>query len=205
MNIIKKWLFGEVAEDFGPGSETKEPEKPMPDEPKKRGTFAKKPEDVVAGKGAARKRRENCEEALKAYTPTGPAFKIVQVPAGHFEIRRRFVLAADHFEGRYHIPSYLDRELVEWADVIEAKSCEPMESYETVKNTSAPIMTNSYGSYSRYDDSYGLTGYAPLAFNVFEDAEAYLIRIANPEEHETGYDFPPLKKRAKAKAKASAK
>lgn len=184
-----------------------EAEKPKAAEPvkaKERGHFAESKADIEESKAADKEWHEREAAAFKAYKPTGPEFKIVQMPAGHFVIMRRYTKRATSAQsdawmfqwngGAYHV----------WADKIAERSVEPVDTYETVKNTDAPIMTKEYGpvySYRSGSDEYRLTGYADLAFNVFEDAEAYLFRMATPQDHEVGYDFPPLKKRAKPRAK----
>lgn len=174
------------------------------DTPAERGSFAKTKEDIEESKRAAKGWRFREEEAFKAYEPKGPAFKIVQVPAGHFVIQRRHTQRAydpvrrtNYFGEQYH----------QWADEIEAMPVEPCDAYETVKNTDAPIMSKDYGYYGgrQLGDEYRLSGYADMAFNVFADAEAYLIRMATPENHEVGYDFPPLKRRTANSKKAPVK
>lgn len=182
-------------------SEPKEPEKP-----KERGYFAESKADIAASIAADNDWREREKAAFDDYKPTGPAFKIVQMPAGHFVIQRRYTRRMtsrqqDSWMFAYGGPSYM------WADKIADHPVEPSDAYETVKNTDAPIATkdSSVYGYRSYGEEYRLTGYADLAFNVFEDAEAYLFRMATPQECEVGYDFPPLKKRVATKKKATSK
>lgn len=179
-----------------------EAEKPKPAEPvkpKERGSFAKLPADIEASKAAKKEWRKKEQAAFEAFVPKGPAFKIVQMPAGHFVIQRRYTQRA--YDASFGIWAY---DYYPWADEIEKWPVDSYDAYETVKNTDAPIMTKEYRSVYSYrsgSDEYRLTGYADLAFNVFEDAEAYLFRMATPQDHEVGYDFPPLKKRAKPRVK----
>lgn len=184
-------------------SEPKEPEKP-----KERGYFAESKADIEASKAADNDWREREKAAFEAYKPTGTAFKIVQMPAGHFVIQRRYTQRMESRQRGTWMVAYRGHSFHVWADEIEKNPVEPFDAYETVKNTDAPIMTKEYGSaysYRSASDEYRLTGYADLAFNVFEDAEAYLFRMATPQEQEVGYDFPPLKKRIAPKKKATPK
>lgn len=206
MSKFFDWLFDGETNDERPQAviETaKASEQKQPEKPKERGAFAESKADIEASKAADIDWRAREMVAFNAYKPKGPAFKIVQMPAGHFVIKRRYTY---RMESRlrdwiycYGGPSYV------WADKIAEHPVEPLDAYETVKNTDAPIMTRESNPYaSRYFDK-RLIGYADLAFNVFEDAEAYLFRMAQPQEHEVGYDFPPLKKRATPKKKVAPK
>lgn len=181
-----------IAADKPTGTEHKKP--------KERGYFAKSKADIEASKLADEDWRKREAAAFKAYKPTGPAFKIVQMPAGHFVIRRRYTRRMESRQSNFLTYSYGGPSYV-WADEIEKHPVEPCDTYETVKNTDAPIMTREANPYLNRYFYERLTGYADLAFNVFEDAEAYLFRMATPQDHEVGYDFPPLKKRAKPSAK----
>jgi hypothetical protein len=129
-------------------------------------------------------RRAACKAAFDAYVPTGPAFKIVQVPVGHYEIHRRRVERADRWERAYPSLYFLrqrDCMPARKAADVRAESTMPGEVYEPILNDKAPI-----GG-----------GYVPLIFNVFADAEAYLKRMLADRPNEVGYDYPPLKRRAK--------
>lgn len=166
--------------------------------------FAEGEAAIEASKAAAAVYKEAALKAYESYKPTGAVFKIVQSPAGHFEILRRHVMRA---RGVDSLRRSVGDDYHRWADEIEAMSTAPVEYYETVKNDKAPIVTKTYGGLSSYgygSDRERLTGYAPLAFNCFEDAEAYLFRMAQPAEHTTEYDFPPLKKRPVKRAKKAA-
>lgn len=145
---------------------------------------------------AESERRKRCYDAIKNHEPFGPAFKIIETNHGQYEIHRRDVVPANYYEAFYSSFLMYERELMplETADDIRAKSVEPIERYEAIRNDKAPIVTKRSGySYSSYDES--VTGYAPLIFNVFAEAEAYLKRMTAKRPKEVGYDFPPLKKR----------
>lgn len=177
------------------------------EQPKERDYFAESKADIATSIAAEKDWREREKAAFDAYRPTGPAFKIVQMPAGHFVIQRRYTKRSESRQQNHWIYSYGGSFSYVWADQIEKHPVESYDAYETVKNTDAPVMTKDtsvYG-YRSYGEEYHLTGYADLAFNVFEDAEAYLFRMAQPQEHEIGYDFPPLKKRAAPQKKATPK
>lgn len=201
---IKRVLNEDVKEDFG------NPVKVEPyvsafsaDEPKKeekRSRYPKSEEDLEASRQASQRWGEKADRALKNYKPKGPAFKIVQADEGHFEILRRMVRRAQHLSGGYSSYSLFSSE-ARWADEIDAQPFKPREFYEVVVNDKAPIQSVDYGGYGG-EKSYRTIGYAPLAFNVFEGAEAYLKRMtATPAQREVGYDYPPLKRRQTVKPK----
>lgn len=198
------WLTDGDTNDVRPQAsvEAEKPKATEPVKPKERGSFAKLPADIEASKAAEEEWGQKEQAAFEAFVPKGPEFKIVQMPAGHFVIQRRYTRRATNPSSRVWLHGYYA-----WADEIQKWPVDSHDAYETVKNTDAPIMTKEYGSvygYRNGSDEYRLTGYADLAFNVFEDAEAYLFRMATPQDHEVGYDFPPLKKRAKARVKKAA-
>lgn len=197
------WLTDNDTGDVHPQDATKaeKPKSAEPMKPKERGYFAKSKSDIEASKAADKEWHEREAAAFKAYKPAGPAFKIVQMPAGHFVIMRRYTKRMESIQTSYMLSAWHGGSFWVWADKIAANPVDPVDAYETVKNTDAPIMTRESNPYvSRYW-SERLTGYADLVFNVFEDAEAYLFRMATPQDHEVGYDFPPLKKRAKPRVK----
>ena len=192
------WLFDGNTGDESPKVSIKAEGHSEAEVKKERGYFAESKEDIEASKAAEKDWIEREELAFKGYKPTGPAFKIAQMPAGHFVIKRRYTKRRMNPNGRsllFFRPYYV------WADKIEGYPVDPYDEYETVKNTDAPIMTKNNVSIYGYSDEHRLSGYADLAFNVFEDAEAYLFRMAQPQDNEVGYDFPPLKKRIKPVAK----
>lgn len=189
------WLRdGGPKEDFGAPEDKKiEPVKVEKEE----SDWAETPEEKKAAFMAKKEWEKKEQEAFEAYVPEGPEFKIVQVPAGHFVIKRRHT-------GRISSYSFTTElyGIARKAKFWEGLRYAPYDQYETVKNTDAPIMVKEYSPYQRYD-YYRLSGYADLAFNIFEDAEAYLFRMAQPQEHEVGYDFPPLKRRVTKKKAAT--
>jgi len=198
MSKFFDWMFGEER----PQARIEVEKSKEPKVKKERGSFATSPADIEASKAAKKAWEQREKAAYDAFVPKEPAFKIVQVPAGHFLILRRYTQRANDIGFGLWTYDYHP-----WADEIDKWPVGPYDAYETVKNTDAPIMTKEYGSFRyTYGNEYRLTGYADLAFNVFEDAEAYLFRMAQPQDCEVGYDFPPLKKRAKPtvkKAKAT--
>lgn len=211
---IIEWLIGKPKPHNTPSyvsafKAEAEATEPNPKEPEKRDSFAKSREDREDSRKALAEWSERANAALAKYKPKGGEFRIRQMPAGHYVIERRQVLKArspslNSYE--YGAPIMMGPPMERWADEIEKQSVAPREIYETVKNTDTPIMVKRHGyshysSYSRYplDDGYRLEGYQDLAFNAFEDAEAYLKRMASPADGITEYDFPPLKKRVAKK------
>lgn len=168
-----------------------------------RGRYAESKKDREESAKALIDWRARADDSVKKYKPKGGEYRIRQEPAGHFVIERRNILRA-------YSPSYNDYggtlmgpPLHRRADEIASWPTTPRETYETVKNTDAPIMVKRH-DYFRYrgyypSESYSLEGYQDLAFNVFADAEAYLKRMAKPADYITEYDFPPLKKRVAKK------
>ena len=204
MNFWKKLWAEQPVPEYG------EPEKrpeAVKSESGERPRYAKGAEAIAASKAATEAYRKRAQEKLAAFEPTQAAFRIVQTPEGPFVIERREQHLAHYADPRWSFGMKMisDRDsYLEWADVIEARSDEPYVSYSTVKNDKAPIKTveSSY-PYGRsyYGDRERIVGYAPMMFNVFADAEAYLFRMTQPAEVTTEYDFPPLKKRAVKRTK----
>lgn len=168
--------------------------------------YAKGSAAIATSKAALKAYDQRAKEKLLAFKPKEAAFRIVQTPDGPFVIERREHHIAVKADQRWRISGYLSRnadDYLEWADKIEAYDDEPYVRYETVKNDKAPVKTISYGyGLSYYGDHERIVGYAPMMFNVFADAEAYLFRMTQPAEVTTEYDFPPLKKRAVKRAVA---
>lgn len=199
---------------IGTTSEPEYGEKPLvptkPKEPEKRHTWAKGAEAIAASKAATKEFEARAKEKFANFNPTQAAFRIRQTPEGSFVIERREQHIAHRADPlhtmRYMMTMYRSEDdYLPWADEIEKYNDEPYVTYETVKNDKAPIKTveHSYGR-SYYGDRERIVGYAPMMFNVFEDAEAYLFRMAQPAEVTTEYDFPPLKKRVVKRAKKDA-
>lgn len=201
MKLFKPWRRDALAEK-APSPDVAEVDEAAAGAPRSR--YPKKPADISASIAATERFKQRCADKLASYVPTGPAFRIVQRPAGHFEIERRRVESAVKSAFLYY-DLYSYDVSYEWADVIDAYADEPREYYEVVKNTDAPIKTmdHGYGYGYRFERHERLVGYAPLAFNIFAEAEAYLQRMAEPAANVTEYDFPPLKKRAKRTRKAT--
>lgn len=157
--------------------------------------FAKGKEEIEAAVAAMKAYREKASAAFNAFETDQPAFKIIRMPEGHYEIYRMIPRMAFRADRHYQTPlmcyTYKAEEIEKW-------SHEPYVTYEAVKNYKAPIVTQGYGRYRS-----PTTSYAAQIFNTLEEAEAYLFRMVKPEDETTEYDFPPLKKRAKRAKKAT--
>lgn len=190
---------GGPKEDFG----VKLPENPEAAAEKTDSLWAETEEEKKAALLAKKEWEKREQEAFEAFVPKGPEFKIVQVPAGYFVIKRRHTQRVSRYSMAGPKRTFLgDYVRIRTAKFWEELTCAPYDTYETVKNTEAPIMVKNYIAYSQYGN-YSLSGYAPLTFNIFEEAEAYLFRMAQPQDHEVGYDFPPLKRRVNKKKVAT--
>lgn len=183
-----KWLNQAPKEDFGV-----KPEESVKPEPKSwfEEEMERERKNSEKRRKAATEFREKADAAMAEFVCTDPAFKIVQATAGHYEILRRAITNAADYYARYSLVG---------VSVYDKAEPAPIVSYRAVSNPEAPIVTREQGSYGRYDTE-RTTGYKPMLFNAFEDAEAYLMRMLKTDVAVAEYDFPPLKKRPVKRAK----
>lgn len=205
LSALRRWLVG--------AENTAAPE-PVKNEAPKEKTYleeraekyATTKEELKASDDALVEWKARAAEALKAYNPKHGAYRIRQEPAGHYVIEKRFVRMAysNAFSDQlYYMPSFGLPRSERKAEEIASHPVTPIEVFEAIKNPDAPIQTkhhSGYGSYLR--EEWHLSGYQPMIFNVFEDAEAYLQRMVNGDKGSVEYDFPPLKRRLARKVKA---
>lgn len=185
---FRKWLNQAPKEDFGTKPEAEK-------KPTRKNYWELEVERHEEAYKAASNFREKSDAAMKDFVCTEPAFKIVQVPAGHYEIHRSEIISAADYYGQFSMGG---------ASIYEKANPAPKVSYKAVSNPDAPIVTREYGGY-RGITSDRTTGYKPMLFNVFEDAEAYLMRMLKKDVAVAEYDFPPLKKRPVKRATGETK
>lgn len=135
------------------------------------------PSEAVLAAGSARSEwivRCHTEATASLQNPNGdPIYKIVQLPVGKFVIRERSVWNAARELDVYLMDTFDQRPNEYGPKYWAEKSAAPTVSYVPVSEQ----------------------------IDTFEDAEAFLFRLACPEDFTHSYDFPPLKKREKTKAK----
>lgn len=144
------------------------------------GSRMKKPDRFLSGETEAERKRDEegfqaymawkdrCAAAAKSYVPTGALYRIRQTDAGHYVIERRRVERADRWSELFGSP---------WRAYEAA-------NYENRDSTPEEV----YHALTEGGDD--------LTFNIFDEAESYLERVARqPGEKIIEYDYPPLKKR----------